>query len=103
LGWQVFYCPSTIRIAGGDDLHDRVVKGAVFELRYVYLSRDAERVRHHAYIRITAVCEAVSTRRVVDPNPIRAIVSQPVLASVLIITSGTTHFEGLLPAGSKAF
>jgi hypothetical protein len=45
----------------------------------------------------------VGTGRIVDPNPVGAIVSQPVLASVLIITSGTTHFDGLLPAGSKAF
>jgi hypothetical protein len=47
--------------------------------------------------------KAVGTGRIVDPNPVRAIVSQPVLASVLIITSGATHFDGLLPAGSKAF
>jgi hypothetical protein len=47
--------------------------------------------------------QAVGTRRIVDPNPVGAIVSQPVLASVLIVTSGATHFDGLLPAGSKAF
>lgn len=47
--------------------------------------------------------KTVGTRRIVDPNPVGTIVSQPVLASVLIIASGTTHFDGLLPAGSKAF
>lgn len=47
--------------------------------------------------------KTVGTRRIVNPNPVGAIVSQPVLASVLIITPGTTHFDGLLPAGSKAF
>ena len=45
----------------------------------------------------------MSTWCVVDPNPIWAIVSQPVLATVLVIPSGATHFDGLLPAGSKAF
>ncbi len=45
----------------------------------------------------------MGTRRIVDPNPVGAIVSQPILASVLIVTSGATHFDRLLPAGSKAF
>jgi hypothetical protein len=45
----------------------------------------------------------VGTRRIINPNPVGAIVSQPVLASVLVITSRTTHLDGLLPAGSKAF
>jgi hypothetical protein len=34
----------------------------------------------------------MSTWRIVDPNPIWAIVSQPVLAPVLVITSGAGHF-----------
>ncbi len=41
--------------------------------------------------------------RIVNPNPVGAVVGQPVLASVLVVTSGTTHVDGLLPAGSKAF
>jgi hypothetical protein len=36
------------------------------------------------------------------PHPMWAIMSEKVLAAVLIITSRTAHF-GLLPAGSKAF
>ena len=47
--------------------------------------------------------QAVGTWRIVDPNPIWAVVSQPVLAPVLVITTGATHLDGLLPAGSKAF
>ena len=47
--------------------------------------------------------QAMCTRRIVDPNPIRAIVGQPVLAPVLVITTGARHSGGLLPAGSKAF
>jgi hypothetical protein len=47
--------------------------------------------------------QAVCTGRIVNPNPVWAVVSQPVLASVLVITTGATHVDGLLPAGSKAF
>jgi hypothetical protein len=79
------------------------VKGAIFELWYVYFSRNAEWAWYHGYIRISPVCKAVGTRRIINPNPVGAIVSKPVLASVLVITSGATHFDGLLPAGSKAF
>jgi len=45
----------------------------------------------------------MSTWSIVDPDPMWAVVSQPVLAPVLVITSRATHVDGLLPAGSKAF
>jgi len=40
---------------------------------------------------------------IVDPYPIWAVVSQPVLATVLVIASRSTHLEGPLPAGREAF
>jgi len=79
------------------------VEEAVFELRYVDFSRDTEGAWYHGNIRITPVSKAVGTRRIINPNPVGTIVSQPILASVLVIASGTTHLDGLLPAGSKAF
>jgi len=45
----------------------------------------------------------MSTWGIVHPNPMWAIVSQPVLAAIFIITPRATHLDELLPAGSKAF
>jgi hypothetical protein len=46
--------------------------------------------------------ETMCAWRVMYPHPMWAVMCEEVLATVLVITSGTTHF-GLLPAGSKAF
>ena len=48
--------------------------------------------------------ETMGTWGVVDPYPIRTIISQPVLASVLVVTTGSTHFdEGYYPLAVKRF
>lgn len=42
------------------------------------------------------------TWSIVYPDPMWAIIGQPVLAPVLVVSSGATHFDGPLPAGSEA-
>ena len=58
LGWEVLHCPSAISIACCYDLQERVLERTIFELRYIYLSRDTERVWHHRDVRITPICLA---------------------------------------------
>ena len=41
--------------------------------------------------------------RIIYPHPIWAIISQPVLATVLVIASGSAHLEGLYPLAEKRF
>jgi hypothetical protein len=43
------------------------------------------------------------TWSIVYPDPMWAIIGQPVLAPVLIVSSGAAHFDRPLPAGSEAF
>jgi hypothetical protein len=51
---------------------------------------------------MSVVYQAMGTWGIIDPNPVGAVISKPVLATVLVVTSGATHIDGLLPAGSKA-
>lgn len=121
LNKYVFHRPPPVGITSRDDFLENVMEGPVLNLRHEHLSRDAERSCDHGRVGITTlrlmnpisasdVCklrqethQAMCTGRIVHPYPIWAVVGQPVLAPVLVITTGAGHVEGLLPAGSKAF
>lgn len=55
LTWLILHCPSTISIAGGDNLHDNILESAVLELWYVYLAREANRAWQNSRVCITAI------------------------------------------------